>query len=602
MTEPHDVERDPGMGDDLRLTLEHDFRPGARIKVVGVGGGGGNAVNRMVASGLDAVEFIVVNTDSEALAQSSAPVRLQIGAKLTKGLGAGADPNIGRQAALEDTEQLIGALDGSDMVFVTTGLGGGTGTGAAPVIANLASELGALTVAVVTKPFGFEGKRRATQAAQGLEELRECVDTVITIPNDRLLATIDRTTSLTDAFTRVDDVLHQAIKGVSDLILIPGLINLDFADVTTMMSGMGARHHRDGRWWRRQPGRRGSAPGDLKPAAGGRVRRGSPRSRDQCHRRLGSIHDRGERSDLHYSRRCPRGGEHHLWRRRRPVDGGPSEDHGDRDRLRGRGRDAQRPRGSRNAGESPVLRELAATGASRPGCGTNREASPGARAAWPGRGRTNVERVDGRLRVPEKPGRVARARTARVSLTALRGCQGVPSTLYRVQESGGRHPFFVRFRKRAKNTLPERLRHCHIFHGPQHCEVTPLAVDGIRARWKHHASSSGSSALPHAEPDQLEPGQESLFEMQPGVRELSFWCPVHVGYDLELHRLSPLCVNRRVPAPVSRIKSASGVPGKGRGASVTATPCARALYAVGRLTTPARVGSISLPVETRGTD
>ena len=239
MTEPHEMERDPGMGDELRLTLEHDSRPGARIKVVGVGGGGGNAVNRMMASGLDAIEFIVANTDSEALAQSSAPVRLQIGAKLTKGLGAGADPNIGRQAALEDTEQLIGALDGADMVFVTTGLGGGTGTGAAPVIANLASELGALTVAVVTKPFGFEGKHRATQAAQGLEELRECVDTVIIIPNDRLLATIDRTTSLTDAFARADDVLLQAIQGISDLILMPGLINLDFADVTTIMSGMG---------------------------------------------------------------------------------------------------------------------------------------------------------------------------------------------------------------------------------------------------------------------------------------------------------------------------------------------------------------------------
>lgn len=238
MTERQDLASDPGNG-DLRLILEHDARPGARIKVVGVGGGGGNAVNRMVASGLDGVEFVAANTDAQALAQSSAPIRLQIGAKLTKGLGAGADPNVGRQAALEDTEQLIGALDGADMVFVTTGLGGGTGTGAAPVIANLASELGALTVAVVTKPFAFEGKRRAAQAARGLEDLRECVDTVITIPNERLLATIDRTTRLTDAFGRADDVLHQAIQGISDLILMPGLINLDFADVTTIMSGMG---------------------------------------------------------------------------------------------------------------------------------------------------------------------------------------------------------------------------------------------------------------------------------------------------------------------------------------------------------------------------
>ena len=222
-----------------RLTFESEFKPGARIKVIGVGGGGSNAVNRMVTAGLESIDFIVANTDAQALAQASAPVRLQLGTRLTKGLGAGADPNIGRQAALEDTEQLIGALDGADMVFVTAGMGGGTGTGAAPVIANLASELGALTVAVVTKPFKFEGKRRDLQATRGLEELQECVDTVITIPNERLLATIDRTTSLAEAFTRADDVLHQAIRGISDLIVMPGLINLDFADVTTIMSGMG---------------------------------------------------------------------------------------------------------------------------------------------------------------------------------------------------------------------------------------------------------------------------------------------------------------------------------------------------------------------------
>tara|TARA_Y100000588_G_scaffold288855_1_gene307366 strand:- start:7186 stop:8433 length:1248 start_codon:yes stop_codon:yes gene_type:complete len=227
------------MDNSFRLTLDSNVRPGARIKVIGVGGGGSNAVNRMVTAGLDGIEFIVANTDMQALSQSSAPVRLQIGAKLTKGLGAGADPSIGRQAALEDTEQLILALDGADMVFVTTGLGGGTGTGAAPVIANLASELGALTVGVVTKPFVFEGKRRGEQATQGLKELRECVDTVITIPNERLLVSIDKTTSLTSAFTKADDVLYQAVQGISDLILMPGLINLDFADVTTIMSGMG---------------------------------------------------------------------------------------------------------------------------------------------------------------------------------------------------------------------------------------------------------------------------------------------------------------------------------------------------------------------------
>jgi cell division protein FtsZ len=225
--------------DVLRLKLEEEGRTGARIKVVGVGGGGGNAVNRMVTAGLDGVEFIVANTDLQALKLNAAPHKIQIGGKLTKGLGAGADPNIGRQAALEDTDKLIESLDGADMVFVTTGMGGGTGTGAAPVIASLASELGALTIAVVTKPFKFEGRKRQTQAERGLEELRECVDTVITIPNERLLATIARTTSLTDAFTSADDVLRQAIQGISDLILVPGLINLDFADVKTIMSGMG---------------------------------------------------------------------------------------------------------------------------------------------------------------------------------------------------------------------------------------------------------------------------------------------------------------------------------------------------------------------------
>lgn len=223
----------------LRLIFDEQTRTGARIKVIGIGGGGSNAVCRMVRAGFQGVEFIVANTDVQALRDNPAPVRLQIGEKLTKGLGAGADPRVGRQAALEDTEKLIEALDGADLVFVTTGLGGGTGTGAAPVVASLASELGALTIAVVTKPFTFEGKKRANQADGGLDELRECVDTVITIPNERLLATIDRMTPLTDAFAAADDVLRQAIQGISDLILVPGLINLDFADVKTIMAGMG---------------------------------------------------------------------------------------------------------------------------------------------------------------------------------------------------------------------------------------------------------------------------------------------------------------------------------------------------------------------------
>lgn len=224
----------------LRILLdEDDAKHGARIKVIGVGGGGSNAVNRMVQSGLTGVEFIVANTDRQALANSCASVKLQIGSKLTKGLGAGADPNVGKAAALEDTEKILEALQGADMVFVTTGLGGGTGTGAAPVIASLASEIGALTVAVVTKPFKFEGRRRQTQAERGLQELKDAVDTMITIPNERLLATVDKATSMSDAFAVADDVLRQAIQGISDLILVPGLINLDYADVKTIMSRMG---------------------------------------------------------------------------------------------------------------------------------------------------------------------------------------------------------------------------------------------------------------------------------------------------------------------------------------------------------------------------
>jgi cell division protein FtsZ len=225
--------------DTLRLTLDPEARRTAKIKVIGVGGGGSNAVNRMVVTGLEGVEFIVANTDAQALDQSRASVRVQIGQRLTKGLGAGADPNVGRQAALEDTETIIQALSGADMIFVTAGLGGGTGTGAAPVIASLASELGALTVAVVTRPFKFEGRKRAAHAEYGLDALRNCVDTVITIPNERLIGVVDRTTALTDAFGMADDVLRQAIQGISDLILVPGLINLDFADVKTIMSGMG---------------------------------------------------------------------------------------------------------------------------------------------------------------------------------------------------------------------------------------------------------------------------------------------------------------------------------------------------------------------------
>ena len=211
----------------------------AKIKVIGVGGGGGNAVNRMIQAGIKGVEFLVANTDLQAMRNSLAPVKLQIGGKLTKGLGAGANPEIGKQAALEDTDRILEALSGADMIFITTGMGGGTGTGAAPIIASLAAELGALTVAVVTKPFGFEGKRRRVQAEQGIRALRDTVDTLITIPNERLLNFVERGTSLSDAFKIADDILRQAVQGISDLITVPGEINLDFADVKTIMHGMG---------------------------------------------------------------------------------------------------------------------------------------------------------------------------------------------------------------------------------------------------------------------------------------------------------------------------------------------------------------------------
>jgi cell division protein FtsZ len=212
---------------------------GARIKVIGVGGGGSNAVNHMIEARIEGVEFLVANTDLQALKRSQAPVKLQLGARLTKGLGAGANPEIGRDAALEDTEKILEALESSDMVFVTVGLGGGTGTGAAPIIASLAAELDALTVAVVTKPFPFEGRHRMRQAEAGMEELRSVVDTLITIPNERLLQAADRNMSLADAFKMADDVLRQAVQGISDLITIPGFINVDFADVRAIMKGMG---------------------------------------------------------------------------------------------------------------------------------------------------------------------------------------------------------------------------------------------------------------------------------------------------------------------------------------------------------------------------
>src|SRR5881398_3719468 len=224
----------------LPMPLRSDIENFALIKVVGIGGGGSNAVNRMIRAELLGVEFIAVNTDAQALLLSDAPHKIRIGDKITKGLGAGADPTVGRKSAEDDSEKLYEALKEADMVFVTAGMGGGTGTGAAPIIAEIAKDIGALTVAVVTKPFSFEGSKRKLLAEQGINDLVDKVDTLITIPNDRLLQVVEKRTTMTDAFRIVDDVLRQGIQGISDTITVPGLINLDFADVKSVMSDAGS--------------------------------------------------------------------------------------------------------------------------------------------------------------------------------------------------------------------------------------------------------------------------------------------------------------------------------------------------------------------------
>ena len=211
----------------------------AKIKVIGIGGAGGNAVNTMISYNLKGVDFIAANTDSQALGASSSPIKIQIGAEVTKGLGAGSNPDIGRRAAIETKDMLKNSVEGADMVFITAGLGGGTGTGGAPIVAEIAKEMEILTVAVVTKPFLFEGKKRNQQAEEGIEELRKIVDTLIVVPNQRLLSLGGKSLSLLEAFKKEDDILYHAVKGISDLIMVPGLINLDFADVKSIMSEMG---------------------------------------------------------------------------------------------------------------------------------------------------------------------------------------------------------------------------------------------------------------------------------------------------------------------------------------------------------------------------
>jgi cell division protein FtsZ len=223
----------------LKFEMQDEMRKGARIKVIGVGGGGSNAVGRMYEEGLDGVEFYIMNTDVQALEASKVPNKLQIGERITHGLGAGSDPSIGRQAALEDTERILGILEGADLVFVTAGLGGGTGAGAAPVVATLAKQLDALTIAIVTKPFTFEGGKRMRQADRSVDDLASSVDILTTIPNDRLLKIAPKGASMAQAFKMADDILRQAVQGISEIVLTPGLINLDFSDIKAAISGMG---------------------------------------------------------------------------------------------------------------------------------------------------------------------------------------------------------------------------------------------------------------------------------------------------------------------------------------------------------------------------
>ena len=305
----------------------------AVIKVVGVGGGGTNAVNRMVDAGLAGVEFVGVNTDAQALLMSDADVKIHIGDQVTRGLGAGADPQVGHAAAFESRDELKEVLKGADMVFVTAGEGGGTGTGAAPIVADLANEVGALTVGVVTRPFSFEGRRRFDVAEQGIAELAERVDTIIVIENDRLLQVVEKQTTVVDAFRLADDVLRQGVQGITDLITVPGLVNLDFADVRTIMREAGTAMMGIG-----------SARGENRAAEAARrgrvvaVARGFDR---RCHGHPSQHHRRQERRPVRGERGCRGrdvgcvgGRQHHLRRRHRQEHGRRAARDGDRDRLR----------------------------------------------------------------------------------------------------------------------------------------------------------------------------------------------------------------------------------------------------------------------------
>ena len=315
----------------------------AVIKVVGVGGGGTNAVNRMVDAGLSGVEFIAVNTDAQALMVCDADVKIHIGSAATRGLGAGADPAVGLAAAQESRDELKEALKGADMIFITAGEGGGTGTGAAPVVAELGREIGALTVGVVTKPFGFEGRKRSQQAEQGIESLRDKLETLIVIENDRLLQVVEKQTSVVDAFRMADDVLRQGVQGITDLITVPGLVNLDFADVRTIMREAGSALMGIGNGERRQPRGRGR-PRRRVVAAARVVDRGRDGDPAQHHRRPGHRAVRGQRGGRGRDERRRRERERHLRSGDRRGDGRRGARHRDRDRLRCRTPSAPRER------------------------------------------------------------------------------------------------------------------------------------------------------------------------------------------------------------------------------------------------------------------
>ena len=318
--------------EDKNVNNEEENTNFAAIKVIGVGGAGTNAVNRMVDSGLRGVDFIAVNTDKQALAMSKAPIQIQIGDKLTKGLGAGANPEVGQKAAEESREDIANTIKGSDLVFVTCGMGGGTGTGAAPIIAETAREMGILTIGVVSKPFLFEGRQRMKNAEAGIEKLKANVDTLVVVPNDRLLSVVTKGTTMTDAFKIADDTLRQGIQGISDLIAVPSLINLDFADVRTVMQSRGLAHMDIG-----------IGKGENRMVEAAKQAISSPmletsidgaRGADQYHRRPGYLDHRHQRGGPADHRRRRSRGQYHLRRGHRREHGRRGQDHRHRHRLR----------------------------------------------------------------------------------------------------------------------------------------------------------------------------------------------------------------------------------------------------------------------------